>query len=270
MEDRSIPSWIGASTIVIAVLVVASSLLGLLLPSVYAREVEDWRLQAWGQDVGNLASVVVLIVGMRLLKTRRSIGVPLWLGALFYVLYAFVIYVFGVHFNELFLLYTAILGLSVFTVVFAIPVLRNQPKVPKGPRVLAGWALVTLGILFALLWLGEIVPALLSGQTPASITDAGLISNPVHVIDLAVVLPALTATGWLTLKDRSWGLFLAGPWLVFAVLMAASVVAGSLFLLADGATEAVVPAVALSVVAIAGAVVAVRLIRALDRSARSA
>jgi hypothetical protein len=43
-------------------------------------------------------------------------------------------------------------------------------------------------------WLAEVVPALLSGSVPKSIADSGLIANPVHTLDLSIVLPAFMIT----------------------------------------------------------------------------
>ena len=45
-----------------------------------------------------------------------------------------------------------------------------------------------------MLWLSELIPASLSGEVPKSVTDAGLWVNPIHVLDLAVLLPGLASS----------------------------------------------------------------------------
>lgn len=84
-------------------------------------------------------------------------------------------------------------------------------------RVFAGWVLIVTGGLFALLWLSELVPATLSGQAPASLEVAGLTMNPIHVIDLSVVLPGMIIIGVLALRGNQKGLFLTLPALVFSI-----------------------------------------------------
>ena len=43
-----------------------------------------------------------------------------WSGVLLYLIYAYVIYAFDVHFNSLFLVYVAILGLSFYALVGSV------------------------------------------------------------------------------------------------------------------------------------------------------
>jgi hypothetical protein len=56
-------------------------------------------------------------------------------------------------------------------------------------------------VLFAALWLKEVLPAVLRGSTPGSIGEAGLLVNPVHVLDLSLLLPAMLIAG-ITLWRR--------------------------------------------------------------------
>lgn len=93
---------------------------------------------------------------------------------------------------------------------------------------------MVIGLLFGLLWLAEIMPALIDGTIPASMTEAGLIVNPVHVIDLALVLPAMIISGrWLQQGKRAGDWF--GPsWLIFSVLMGLSILATMILELSRG------------------------------------
>jgi hypothetical protein len=74
-------------------------------------------------------------------------------------------------------------------------------------------------MLFYLLWLAEILPAVLANEMPRSLADAGLPTNPVHVIDLSVFLPGVLITGVLLLKQRPLGYLLTPVLLTFFVLM---------------------------------------------------
>ena len=60
-------------------------------------------------------------------------------------------------------------------------------------------------------------------RAPPSLAEAGLPTNPVHVLDLAIVLPAMIVTGVLLRRRRPLGLLLAPVLLVFAVAMGVAI-----------------------------------------------
>ena len=102
------PVWIGTS-ILVSVLVTITSLFGILIETTYSRETEAWAIQAIGQDYANLA-VVILLLGSTYTVAKHSLkGYLVWLGVFLYLIYAFMIYAFAVHFQFLFLAYVIIL-----------------------------------------------------------------------------------------------------------------------------------------------------------------
>jgi hypothetical protein len=143
----------------------------------------------------------------------------IWRGLLAYVVYSYVLYAFFIHFNRLFLVYTGALAFSFYALVASLAT-QSVPLPASLPRArLAITALTVSALLFALLWLSEIVPANLAEVTPASLEEVGLIVNPVHVLDLAFVLPAMAIAAALLRNRRPAGYLLAVPLLVFAVMM---------------------------------------------------
>jgi len=60
----------------------------------------------------------------------------------------------------------------------------------KTPARTVSIYLALLAVLFYFLWLSEIIPALLARTIPQSIRDNGTPTNPVHVLDMAWILPA--------------------------------------------------------------------------------
>ena len=238
---------------VIALLVVFASVAGLTDSRVYAEETENWALQAQGQDVGNLIAAVVLVVtAIRLQRGSRRAGL-VWLGTLLYLIYAFIVYAMAVHLNYLFLVYVAVLGLSAWVLVFHLNHLRVQGlRFPQGrTRTVAAWVIIAIGVLFAGLWLGELVPALLTGTVPASLTEAGLWVNPIHVIDLSMVLPGFILAGVAALGRRRHGLFWLAPWLVFSALMGSSIVAAMVLIRRSGAANTAPATIMVSLVVVA-------------------
>ncbi len=249
--------WIFCS-VLIGALVLLSSLLGIFDPVTYAQESANWAMQAVGQDIGNLLAVPVLLVSTYFL-TKKSVAAWLvWLGTLLYFIYAFLIYAFFVHFNYLFLVYVAILGLSAYSVIVGLlgQDLAILAKSVVGKRFRGASVLLMLtGGLFALLWLSEIIPALISGDLPKSIATAGLWVNPIQVIDLSLVLSAMILIGVLLWRKKTLGYVFAAPWLVFSVLMGSSIVATLFLDLRTGNAEAVVPLAMVGLLVVASVIV---------------
>lgn len=249
MSSRGVLVWSGA----IALLVLLTSIAGLVDPGAYGQETDNWATQARGQDVGNLLAVVVLLVA----AVRHRNGSPaagrVWLGTLMYLVYAFVVYAVAVHLNRLFLAYVAVLGLSAWAMIFHVAgVRRRTVEHAEGrPRTVAAWVAVITGVMFAGLWLSELVPALVTGEVPRSLTEAGLWVNPIHVIDLSMVLPGFVISGVAALQGRDHGLFWLAPWLVFSTLMGSSIVAAMVLMAAGGASGTVPATVMVCVVVVA-------------------
>ena len=252
----------------VAILVAIASVLGLFAPWPYQQETANWALQAQGQDIGNLVAVVVLVISAIGLRAGSRRAAAVWIGTLFYLLYAYIVYAFAVHFGRLFLVYVAVLGLVVYTLIGALRegVLASPDGHERARRV-AAWVLIATGSLFAILWLSELIPATLTGQAPQSLVIAGLIVNPIHAIDLAVVLPGMMIVGALTLRSDRTGTRLAVPVLVFSALMGSSIVAAMTLIIASGDTSGLVPLVAVVVVVAASLGAAIAYGRGLERAA---
>ena len=102
----------------------------------------------------------------------------------------------------------------------------------------AGWALIVIALLFGALWLSEDVPALLGGTTPQSLVDQGVITNPVHVLDLAFFLPAVLLTGLLWLRGSVRAATVAPSFLVFLLLTGLPIIVTPMMQTVRGETAA--------------------------------
>ena len=224
------PGGLLGLSLVAAVLATATSLAGIFWPGAYARETAAWAVQGVGQDAANLPVVVLLVWSAAWLRGRGSLpALCVWLGGLVYLIYAFALYAFAVHFGVLFLAYVGVLGLSFHAfvgtlagldVVAASAPLRDQPS-----RNGASNLLVFIGVMFAGLWLAEDIPHVVNGTPPPSLGETGLWTNPVHVLDLAVFLPAMIVVGVQLRRGRPWGLLLAPVLLIFAAMMGVAILA---------------------------------------------
>jgi hypothetical protein len=212
----------------IAILVALAAAVGIANPAIYARETASWAAQGTGQDWINLVVCVpaLLVAGAIGLRGARHARVVVG-GLLLYVAYSFVIYAFSMHFTALFLVYCAVLGSSTFALVDLVMALRAEDGGSwydeRAPLRLTAVTLLAIAGIFGVLWLIQIVPALVTCTDPASLEEAGLAANPVHVLDLSLVLPAMIVAGVALLRRHAFGDVLAPILLTFAVVMAIAI-----------------------------------------------
>jgi len=233
-------TWIRLSWLVSALMALASAA-GLVVPAVYAKETASWAAQGAGQDLVNVLIVFpALAVSAWYVRTNSTRALMVWFGALIYVVYSYLMYAFFVHFGPVFLLYVAVLGLSAFTLVGAAASLdRDELSRQWQPNLRlrsASVVLVGIGIAFGMLWLSSIARALVAGTAPEGVAEIGMPVNPVHVVDLAFLLPLAIVTGVAHWKRRSFGLIFATPLLVFFILMDCAIISMTYFMRARGVT----------------------------------
>jgi hypothetical protein len=251
--------------LVVALLLAALSLGGLAWPAAYAGETASWRAQAIAQDWFDLA-VAAPALAIASLWSRRGVRGSVrarlvQAGLLLYTVYVAAIYAFAIHLNALFLVYCAALGLSVFA-LFTLAPLRAEATRRRYdahlPARLAGGFLIGVGGVFALLWIGQLVPVTLGGRPPAELVETGLSTNPIHVLDLSFILPLHVIAGVFLWRGRDLGCALAPVLLAFGAMMAASIG----FLALSSPPGAAGVAAAMGAVAAAAAVLLVLVLRA--------
>ena len=189
---------------------------------------------AQGTSLVVLAVAVPLLIGSMVLAARGSVRAELvWLGSLGYLLYNSVLFTFAETFNRLFLVYVAIFGLALWSVVVMLTKVDAESigkqfskSVPV--RLIGGYLLAT-AVLFAAAWMKDIVPALIHNTLPASLDKSVMLSNPVEILDLSISLPLLTVAGVWIWKRRAWGYLLAGILLVTYTVEALSIAVDQIF-----------------------------------------
>ncbi len=219
--------------------VLLASVYALSIDDFYVRESPTWQIQSWGQDFLNLVLIVpVLIVSSLLASRQKPAGLALWGGVNIYLLYTFVIYSFDIQFNSLFLMYCLCMGLSFFSVMYFLYLIASKQVVAeiKNPGLLRMAAIffcfISLG--FYGLWLSDVLPALNLGTVPASLTEVGLPTNPVHVLDLSVLLPCLFITGVMLWQKKPLSLILAPAFLFFFILMDVTIIVLHILMIRKG------------------------------------
>ena len=212
----------------IAILIAAAAIMGIVDPRIYARETASWAAQGIGQDWINaiICAPALLASGAAALRGSRRARVLVG-GLLLYTAYSFAIYAIAMHFHQLFLVYCSLLGGSTFALIDLV-VAQSQEGTPpwRGGRTLTWITAVTLfgvAAVFGLLWLAQIIPALVNGVDPEGLQEVGLAANPVHVLDLSLLLPAMVVAGVALLRRRPLGNLLAPILLGFGVMMALAI-----------------------------------------------
>ena len=226
MKISKTPLWI---SVLVAFLVLFASGAGLFIKSFYARETISWTVQAYGQDIANLVAAATLFIAVYFVNKGSVKAFLVWIGVLLTLIYPYIIYAFDIHFNSLFLVYVAILGLSFYTLVgsmIRINLNSLQPSFAATTKARpVGIFLLLVALLFSLLWLSEDIPALLTGKIPQTVMESGLFTSPVHVLDLGLYLPAMIITALLLWRRKLLGYLLAGPLLVFSILTGTAILA---------------------------------------------
>ncbi len=245
----------------LAILLAVMSLGG-LLTSAYDREAPAWVEQAVGQDWFDLVIAAPLIAICGLCARTSPRWRVLLAGAYAYTVYELSIYVFAVHFNALFLIYCATLGLAAFALIALLGELRDEaPAIDRRAAHVGGGFLVALGAIFGLMWLAEDLPAVMRNTPSAVLAETGLLTNPVHAIDLSFVLPAHVVVGVMLWRRARAGELYGPGMLAFGVLMSASI-GGMLVVIALRGGAAAVPVIAaMFAVAIASAAILARVLR---------
>jgi hypothetical protein len=250
-----------------SVLSVVGAVVALAAPGrAYAGDTAVLTDAATAQDiVGLLLGPAMVLLGRRARQGHLRSWLVL-LGALSFTVYNYAIYAFSLSFGPLFLLWVAVWGTSVFALLGSaatLPLDEVSTRFTRAAVRLPGWFLVAAAVLFALLWLREIVPDLVAGRPSTSAAAWRVPTNPVHVLDLGVYLPAAATSGLFLLRRNRIGCASAVGLLVFLALTCGPILLTPLVTQARGHTTTWSILGPIGVVVVATLLVLARLLRSL-------
>ncbi len=210
-------------TILLVVSLSLVSAAGVFLPGTYARDSASMAAQGVGQDVVDLFLGVPLLIVTFVYTSRGSrLGTLLYAGTLFYILYSFIIYCFGVFFNQWFLLYCLTLALSLYSFILVMSGLKGLNVAgwfDRAPVKTVSIFVLFVALVFYAMWLKSLVPAIINKSVPVELMEYKLPVNAVHVIDLAFALPGLVLGSVLLWRGKGMGYVIASVALVFIILL---------------------------------------------------
>jgi hypothetical protein len=220
-------------SIIIAILAAFAAAGGLLFDNLYRDNL--FVTSAWkGNDLVTLFIAVPLLVAALIFSARGSMQAQLlWMGVLDYMLYNFAFYLFGAAFNGFFLLYTALLGLSIFAILFGLANLdlngiKETVREKMPVKWIAGYMFfVATGL--TLIYLAQSLGFILTGEIPAIVVRTGHPTSIVFALDLTLLVPFLALGAVWLLQRKAWGFVLAGIYTVKGALYTLVLTSGSLW-----------------------------------------
>ncbi len=144
----------------------------------------------------------------------------IWIGTLFYMMYNFMFYLYGVAFNRFFLIYVFLFTASGYSIIFAfiktdikLIAKRFSPKTPV--KMISGFMLFFC-LLLGGLWIGMSMSYLFTGQIPQTVIDTGHPTAVVFATDLSILIPAMALAAILLWRKKDWGYVLSTVMMVKA------------------------------------------------------
>lgn len=216
-------------SIVIAILAAFASAGGLLLDGQY-RDNAFVKTTWLGNDAVTLFLAVPILVVAMVVSTRKdpkgletlrqAQGKPLgsayliWMGALDYMLYNYAFYLFGAAFNWFFLIYAALLALSIFALIVGLMNLdvngiSGQVRKEAPVKWIGGYFLFVASGL-GLVYLIQSIGFIFTDNVPAIVTITEHPTNVVFALDLTLLIPWLVLGAVWMMKRKPWGYVIAG------------------------------------------------------------
>jgi hypothetical protein len=192
----------------------------------------DMTLTAMGFKAGDAVTLILgipsLLLSLLLYRRGSFRGGLLLAGTLAYLLYYYGSMAIGAAYNNLFLVYLALLTTNLFGLMLAFTSfdLKRLPShfSTRLPRRAIGIYLIVSGVVLILIWLVlSIVPALLQGKTPP---EVGSYTTAItYVIDMGIIAPTLIGAGVMLLRRAPLGYLLASTLLVFIAILGINLLA---------------------------------------------
>jgi hypothetical protein len=199
------------ASLLVTMIMALASVAGLLYPDrIYPTD--ELRQSFVANDMVNLLIGLPILLGsMELARRGKLVGLLLWPGALMYVLYTYLAYVFGMPPSWVYLLYLALVTVSAYALIGLVasidgPAVR-QRLAGRVPERLSGGILVGFGLFFLVRVVGIL------GGAAANQTSVPATELPVLIAD-CLVSPAWIIGGVRLWQRRALG-YLSGAGLLF-------------------------------------------------------
>jgi len=215
---------------------------------IYKNESLSMASQVIAQDYVILTLALPALLVSLILALRSSKGLLALAGTLGFFLYTYMSYAFTATYNHLFLVYTLLMTCSLAAfILICINItgygLNNcfQEK----PRLkFTGIFLLIMAAIVSAMWMGRIIPPLLSGTVPESVEHYTTLI--IQAMDIGLIIPALIIGGILTLKKNPIGYFLSTLMSIKILTLLSSITAMIVGMSKNGVPVSIVEIIAFS------------------------
>jgi hypothetical protein len=204
---------------------------------IYFRDSVSIALQGIASDYVTLfLAIPWLLVSLVYYQKGSFIGKIMLTGLSGYFLYTYTSYTFLWMYNPLFLIYVALMSLSLFNTVILFSsfdlkyLLKNHFQ--QFPRKRVAYFEIVIGVMIAMLWLQMIITGLVNNAVPVEVEHYTTLV--IQGMDLGLLLPLSIVSGILLLKKVEIGYLLSFVLLVKSVMMLLAINAMSINQLING------------------------------------
>ncbi len=222
--------------------------------------------QMQGNDLITLVVGLPLLAISSVLAFRGSLrGRLLLTGTLGFFLYTYMSMSMLTAYNNLFLVYVILFGLSLYGFILSM-LSYDLADLPShfSPKMPAGWMaglMFVVGGFLTLAWLGRIIPPLLNHTTPALDNTTTLV---IQAMDLVLIVPLAILSGIFLLKRSSWGYLLGSILLLKSITMGLALIAMVINMSRRGVPENMAIAIPFVVIILTSLIMAMILLRSID------
>jgi hypothetical protein len=178
--------------------------------------------QGKASDLVTLVFALPILAISALLAMRGSFRGRLLLGGtLGYFLYTYMSYTFLWMYNPLFIVYVALMSLSLFAFIYTLLSFDTgslpgsfNPRLPV--KLLGGFQLF-IAFVIGMMWLGKIAPSVINGAVPVGLEHYTTLV--IQGMDLGFVVPAAVLSGILLIKKKPSGYLLSSVIILKGITM---------------------------------------------------
>jgi len=218
-----------------------------------------------------LLGAPLLVVAFWLARRGSLRGRLLLAGTLGFILYTYMSMCFGTAYNQLFLVYVAIWGLSLYAFILTL-MSFNLAALPQHfsdrlPRRWIAGLLFFVGAFLLLAWLGRIIPTISTATVPPLDNVTTMF---IQAMDLVLVVPLCGLAGVLLLRRSAWGYLLASVALLKFLTMGTAVALMALNMARIGEPVSVIEVVIFPAIALINLAMVVVLFKHMEPNDESA
>jgi hypothetical protein len=195
---------------------------------IYKNDSVSLAAQGIAQDVVTLVlGIPMLLISLVLARKNLLRGRLLLLGTVSYFLYAYVSYSFLSMYNPLFLVYVMLMSLSLFAFILCImsidvEALKSSFSTKLPVKFIGGFQ-IFIAFILLMLWLGKIVPSLISEATPIGLEHYTTLV--IQAMDLGIIVPVALLSAILLMKRRPFGYLLSSIVIIKGLTMLTAITA---------------------------------------------